>query len=188
MSSLIIQAVDLAARAHADQRRKGKDDVPYVNHCTAVARLVSTVTEDEAILAAALLHDVVEDSDVTLEDISKIFGDTVASIVAFVTDDPSLSTLPLAERKAAQADKMRGASRAAKLVKIADQTSNLTDIVDMPPGWSTEKMRAYLLGAQTVVDACRGASETLEAKFDLSRAASCIRALRVNRRATTTAP
>ena len=166
MSKLIIEAADLAARAHAGQRRKGEGDVPYVNHCTAVARLVATVTDDEAVLAAALLHDVVEDSETTLEEIEAQFGPTVAAIVNTVTDSPAVTSLPLDERKAAQADKMRSASRGAKLVKIADQTSNLTDIVDMPPGWSADKMKTYLKGAQTVVDACRGTDETLEAKFD----------------------
>lgn len=164
--SLIVRAADLAARAHAGQRRKGKGDVPYVNHCTAVAALVADVTGDEATLAAALLHDVVEDSPATLSQIEEQFGSEVAEIVAFVTDDPAIENLPLAARKSRQAEKMKAAPRAARLVKIADQTSNLTDIVAMPPGWPPEKMRAYLDGARQVVDACRGASGPLEAKFD----------------------
>jgi len=164
--SLIIRAADLAARAHAGQRRKGEGEVPYVNHCTAVAALVAGVTDDEATLAAALLHDVVEDSPATVSQIEEQFGSEVAEIVAFVTDDPAIVKLPLAERKARQADKMRTAPHAARLVKIADQTSNLTDIVAMPPGWPPEKMRAYLDGARQVVDACRGTSGPLEAKFD----------------------
>ena len=166
MSTLIIRAADVAARAHASQRRKGERDIPYVNHCTAVARLVAEVSTDEATLAAALLHDTVEDSDATLEEIERDFGAEVAVIVAAVTDADEIGDLPLAERKAKQAEKMRTAPDGAKLVKIADQTSNLTDIVDIPPGWSVEKRTAYLEGATQVVAACRGVSETLEQKFD----------------------
>ncbi len=166
MSELIIKAADLAARAHANQRRKGEGDIPYVNHCTAVARLVATVSNNEATLAAALLHDTVEDSDATLEQIADEFGPDVAAIVDAVTDADDITDLPLAERKAKQAEKMRTAPDGAKLVKIADQTSNLTDIVNIPPGWSVEKRTAYLEGATQVVAACRGASETLEQKFD----------------------
>lgn len=170
MSALIIRAADLAARAHANQRRKGKGDVPYINHCTAVARLVATVTDDEATLAGALLHDTVEDSETTIEEIEQSFGPEVAAIVAAVTDADEISRLPLAERKAKQAEKMLTAPRGAKLVKIADQTSNMTDIVDMPPGWPAEKLSAYLDGATQVVASCRGVSAALEEKFDTAAA------------------
>lgn len=166
MSNLIVRAANLAARSHADQRRKGDGDIPYVNHCTAVACLVAEVTDNEDVLAAALLHDVVEDSDVTVDDLIAQFGPRVAEIVDTVTDSAAVTALSLADRKAAQADKMRNASREAKLVKIADQTSNLTDIVAMPPDWTADRKRTYLEGTEQVVDACRGASAELEAKFD----------------------
>ena len=170
MSILIVKAADRAAKAHVSQRRKGEGDIPYVNHCTAVANLVATVTTDEATLAAALLHDTVEDSDATLEEIEREFGLEVAAVVDAVTDAAEISDLPLAERKVKQAEKMRTAPNGAKLVKIADQTSNLTDIVDVPPGWSVEKRIAYLEGASQVVDACRGVSAALEEKFDKAAA------------------
>jgi len=166
MSALVVKAADLAARAHANQRRKGEGDVPYVNHCAMVARLAANVTDDEIVLAAALLHDTVEDSEFTLSDIMEEFGESVAEIVDFLTDSSEVTDLPLAERKAAQAEKMRSAPWGAKLIKIADQTSNLTDLAEMPPGWSTQKMQTYLEGAQMVVDACRGVSEALEDRFD----------------------
>ena len=166
MSQLIVRAADRAARAHTSQRRKGEGDIPYVNHCTAVAALVASVTDDEATLAAALLHDTVEDSDATLDDIIREFGPQVAEIVSAVTDAEEITDLPLAERKAKQAAKMRTAPLGAKLVKIADQTSNLTDIVNIPPGWSVEKRTAYLEGTIQVVNACRGVNEALEQKFD----------------------
>lgn len=187
MSVLIVRAADLAARAHAGQRRKGEGDVPYVNHCTAVACLVAGVTDYAETIAAALLHDTVEDSEVTLDQLSAEFGPRVAELVACVTDSAEVTSLALSERKAAQAEKMRSAPDAAKLIKIADQTSNLRDIVAMPPDWSTARKQAYLDGARMVVDACRGVSESLETAFD-EAAARLAASLQLTPRAATAAP
>jgi len=166
VSALLVRAADLAARAHVDQRRKGYGDVPYVNHVIAVAALVGGATDDAEILAAALLHDVVEDSETTVEDLTALFGARVAALVGEVTDDPAIATLPTFQRKGMQAKKMAAASDGAKLIKVADQTSNLVDLVQSPPGWPPDRMRAYLDGARLVVDACRGVDSGLEAAFD----------------------
>ncbi len=166
MSSLVVRAADLAARAHVDQRRKGYGDVPYVNHVIGVAVLVSSVTEDSEVLAAALLHDTVEDSETSIDDIAALFGPRVAGLVGEMTDDPAIATLPTFQRKGMQAKKMAIASDEAKLIKVADQTCNLVDLEQTPPGWPPDRMRAYLDGARLVVDACRGVDAGLEAAFD----------------------
>lgn len=166
MSALLARAADFAARAHLGQYRKGPGDVPYVNHVTAVAALVAGATDDPEALAAALLHDSVEDSEATVEDIGSLFGARIAEIVAEVTDDPAIATLPVYQRKAHQAKHMQTASHEAKLIKIADQTCNVTDLVESPPGWPPDRMKAYLDGSRLVVDACRGTDTGLEAAFD----------------------
>jgi len=119
----IMKAADFAAHKHTDQRRKGDASEPYVNHLIEVANLVAESTEGKPdAVVAALLHDVVEDQGVTIDEIANLFGDSVASLVAEVTDD---KLLPKQERKDKQIESAPHKSDIASVIKLADKTSNL---------------------------------------------------------------
>ena len=136
MSTDLVQlarAADYAARQHIAQRRKGERAEPYVNHLIEVAALLAEATagDDVVLLMGGLLHDTLEDTDTTYEDLEQRFGAEVAALVAEVTDDKSL---PKEERKRLQITKTPGKSRRAKLLKIADKTSNLRGLMHKPAG------------------------------------------------------
>ena len=163
---LLSRAADYAARQHIAQRRKGERAEPYVNHLTEVAGLLAEATDgsDVVLLMGGLLHDTLEDTDATYEDLVERFGPEVAALVAEVTDDKSL---PKEERKRLQIEKTPAKSRRAKLLKLADKTSNLRGLVASPPtGWSPERLRDYVVWAHDVVRSCRGLNPRLEAAFD----------------------
>ncbi|GGL69349.1 phosphohydrolase [Wenxinia marina] len=166
----ITAAAHFAARIHADQRRRGASDVPYVNHVIEVAALVAEAGGEACEVIAALLHDVVEDSDTTLDEIEESFGSDVARLVDGMTDSPEWEGLPRPERKRRQAEHMKTAPDGVRRIKIADQTSNVRDIVRLPEAWTDDDPAQYLEGAERVVDACRGAAPWLEAAFDAAAA------------------
>jgi guanosine-3',5'-bis(diphosphate) 3'-pyrophosphohydrolase len=164
------RAADFAARQHVAQRRKGEAAEPYVNHLVEVAALLAEATggNDVVLLMGGLLHDTIEDTDATYEDLADRFGDDVAELVREVTDDKSLKK---EERKRLQIENTPKKSRRAKLLKIADKTSNLRGLVRSPPtGWSAERLRDYVVWAEQVVKSCRGLNEKLEAGFDAAYA------------------
>jgi len=167
---LLARAADYAARQHIAQRRKGERAEPYINHLTEVAALLAEATggTDATLLAGGLLHDTLEDTDSTYEDLAERFGPEVAALVAEVTDDKSL---PKDERKRLQIEKTAGKSRRAKLLKIADKTSNLRSMVNSPPaGWTEARLRDYVVWAEQVVRPCRGLNAALESAFDAAYA------------------
>jgi len=162
----LARALDFAARKHRDQRRKGAASEPYINHPAEVARLVAEATAgvDPVLVIAALLHDTIEDTETTMDELAREFGPEVASLVAEVTDDKSL---PKAERKQLQVKNAPHKSPRAKLIKVADKTSNLRSIVASPPAdWSLQRKREYFDWAAKVVAGCRGINPTLESWFD----------------------
>ena len=162
----LARALDFAARKHRDQRRKGAASEPYINHPAEVARLVAEATAgvDPVLVIAALLHDTIEDTETTMDELAREFGAEVASLVAEVTDDKSL---PKAERKQLQVKNAPHKSPRAKLIKVADKTSNLRSIVASPPAdWSLQRQREYFDWAAKVVAGCRGINPTLESWFD----------------------
>jgi guanosine-3',5'-bis(diphosphate) 3'-pyrophosphohydrolase len=163
--SRVLSAATFAAERHRDQRRKGKDASPYINHPLALASLLAERGErDATLLMAALLHDTVEDTATTFEDIEHAFGTEVADIVREVTDD---KTLPRADRKRLQIEHAAFLSRRAMLVKLADKICNLRDVVVSPPAdWSLQRKREYFDWAKAVVDRMRGVHPDLEAVFD----------------------
>jgi guanosine-3',5'-bis(diphosphate) 3'-pyrophosphohydrolase len=165
----ILRAAAFAAERHRDQRRKGADASPYINHPLALANLLSECgVRDPSVLAAALLHDTVEDTGTMLAEIEKVFGRDVAVIVGEVTDDKSL---PKTERKRLQIEHAAHLSASAKLVKLADKTCNLRDMAVAPPvGWSLERRREYFDWAKQVVDRIRGTQARLEELFDAAYA------------------
>mmetsp|Transcript_4020 Transcript_4020/g.11234 ORF Transcript_4020/g.11234 Transcript_4020/m.11234 type:complete len:200 (-) Transcript_4020:40-639(-) len=161
----LLKAVHFAAEKHRDQRRKG-DDSPYINHPIGVAEYVRTVggVSDVNVLVAAVLHDTVEDTDTTLEEVAERFGDAIAKIVQEVTDDKNLSKY---ERKQGQIDHAGSISKEAKTVKLADKLYNLTDLLRVPPkGWSEERILGYFAWASAVIDQMRQVNPGLESEVD----------------------
>ena len=159
-------AFRFAADRHVGQRRKGEAAEPMVNHLAEVADLVARATEgsDVEAVVAALLHDTVEDTDTTFEEIAGRYGARVARLVAEVTDD---KRLPLVERKRLQVEHAAIASRGAKLIKIADKTSNLRAMAESPPrDWPAARRADYLDWSRRVVANCRGVNRWLEERFD----------------------
>ena len=148
----LLKAISFAAGKHRDQRRKDQEASPYINHPIAVASVlaVEAGVSDLATLQAAILHDTVEDTETTYGELVERFGAAVADVVMEVTDDKSL---PKDERKRLQIAHAHKKSKQAAMVKIADKTCNLRDIVSSPPaGWSDEKKREYFDWAKAVVD------------------------------------
>jgi (p)ppGpp synthase/HD superfamily hydrolase len=162
----LARAYHFAASLHVNQRRKGEAAEPYMNHLTEVAELVARATRgsDPDVIIAAVLHDTVEDTAATFDDLKAGFGERVASLVAEVTDDKSL---PKQTRKDLQVEHAAQASRGAQIIKLADKTSNLRALASSPPtGWSYERRMEYVDWAGRVVHACRGADQGLAAEFD----------------------
>ena len=161
-------AYHFAAGNHANQRRKGQLAEPYMNHLTEVAELVarSIGGADLDVVIAAVLHDTVEDTSATPEELTEAFGERVAGLVAEVTDD---KTLPKGDRKRLQIEHARHASPGAKLIKLADKTSNLRSLAASPPAdWSEQRKAEYAAWSDQVVAGCRGVNRWLEDQFDIA--------------------
>jgi len=161
-----MRAMDFAARKHRDQRRKGVAEEPYINHLTEVACLVAEATAGQDVVAVlgAILHDTIEDTNTTPAELAATFGDDVANLVAEVTDNKGL---PKHERKLLQVQTAAGKSSRARLIKIADKTSNLRSVIESPPqDWDSARKQQYFEWAAKVVEECRGSSPWLEARFD----------------------
>lgn len=162
----ILDAASFAAKNHKKQKRKGSEGEPYINHPIEVANLLATVggVDDPDIIAAALLHDTVEDTDVTCEDIDTRFGQVVAEYVRELTDDKSL---PKDERKRLQIEHAPHLSRGAKQIKLADKISNIRDVIENPPdGWDLQRRREYVEWGKNVVAGLRGVNAELDNCFD----------------------
>jgi guanosine-3',5'-bis(diphosphate) 3'-pyrophosphohydrolase len=163
---LILDALAFAAHKHRDQRRKNLEASPYINHPIGLAAILCNEAgvESSEVIAAALLHDTIEDTDTTPAELRKRFGAKIAGIVAEVSDDKSLEK---GERKLRQVAHAPTISREAKLVKLADKICNLRDMAASPPAtWPLSRQREYYDWAKQVVDAMRGVHPRLEALFD----------------------
>jgi GTP diphosphokinase / guanosine-3',5'-bis(diphosphate) 3'-diphosphatase len=148
----VLKAADAAAKWHVHQRRKGPAKEPYINHLLEVATLVADATggTDTNLVIAALLHDAIEDCEVPRELIAEAFGDDVASINEEVTDD---KTLPKQVRKDEQVKTASKKSLRAKLLKLADKTSNLRAVAVSPPAdWSVRRKKAYVDWSRELVN------------------------------------
>ncbi len=162
----LLQALVFAADKHRHQRRKGAEASPYVNHVIAVAAVLAGEASvvDEILLISAVLHDTIEDTKTTFEELANVFGGPVATLVKEVTDDKSLDK---ALRKRLQIENASTLSAEAKQLKIADKICNIRDITVYPPAdWSLERRRDYLIWAEQVVAGCRGINRQLEKAFD----------------------
>ena len=162
----LTRAISFAAGKHTNQKRKGADEQPYINHPLEVLNLLTNVgkVEDFDTLIAAVLHDTVEDTDTTKEEITELFGENVCKMVLELTDD---KTLPKATRKQLQIEHAPHISKGAQQVKLCDKISNIADVLANPPdGWSAERRREYVEWGVSVVAGLRGANAGLEKYFD----------------------
>ena len=165
-STPLLAALRFAAEKHRWQRRKDADATPYINHPIAVAELLARVggVPDLAILQAAVLHDTIEDTQTTSQELDEQFGQEVRRLVQEVTDDKSL---PKAVRKQLQIDSAPHLSLAAKQIKLADKVCNVADFTPAQPvNWPLERKLIYLDWAEKVVAGCRGCNPPLEQLFD----------------------
>jgi (p)ppGpp synthase/HD superfamily hydrolase len=163
---LVSEAAELAARRHNGMARKGRGNEPYINHLAEVANLLAAATEgsDAELVAAGWLHDTIEDTATTQEELAGTFGKRVAALVVEVTDD---MTLPKAERRQRQVVDAPKKSPGAKLVKIADKVSNIrARILPRPDRDERDDLIDYVAWAEKVVAGCRGGNAMLDRTFD----------------------
>jgi GTP diphosphokinase / guanosine-3',5'-bis(diphosphate) 3'-diphosphatase len=164
--ALVLKAAQFAAEKHRHQRRKDAHASPYINHPIGLAKLLANEggIDDAEVLCAALLHDTIEDTETTADELRAEFGDAITDIVLEVTDDKALSK---EDRKRLQIEHAPHSSHKAKLVKLADKICNLRDIVSSPPAkWSIERKQEYFDWAAKVVAGARDAHAGLATLFD----------------------
>ncbi|ESP01864.1 hypothetical protein LOTGIDRAFT_172328 [Lottia gigantea] len=162
----LIHCADFSAKKHKDQRRRDPEKTPYINHPIGVAHILTEEAgiTDINVIQAALLHDTVEDTNTTIEEIKEEFGEEIAGIVDELSDDKNL---PKAERKRLQIVHAPSASPKAKLVKLADKLYNLRDLQrTKPEGWTSERVEEYFIWAAKVIDGLRGTNKQMEASLD----------------------
>ena len=165
-SNLVLKALSFAAYKHRHQRRKGVKAIPYINHPIALADLLVRTAKinDPEVVATALLHDTVEDTCTTPKELKTEFGAVISKLVAELTDDKSL---PSDVRKRRQVEHAPSLSPRARMVKLADKTCNLRDVVQDPPAkWPLKRKQEYFDWAKEVVDKIRGTNVKLEKAFD----------------------
>lgn len=164
--ALILTALEFSSHKHRDQRRKDNNASPYINHPISLANVLCNEGKitNAKVICAALLHDTIEDTETTEDELKIRFGKSITNIVLEVTDDKSL---PKAERKLAQIEHAKHASKRAKLVKLADKICNLRDILFTPPAeWTMARKREYFDWSKAVIDEVRGTNKKLERVFD----------------------
>lgn len=164
--SRLLKAFKFAAQKHQHQRRKNETAVPYINHLIAVAETLWEVGEvhDIDTIVAGILHDTIEDTDTSPDELAYTFGSRVCSIVEEVTDDKDL---PKQVRKRLQIDHAGHATLEARQVKLADKICNVHDLIESPPAsWSWERQREYVKWAGKVINGLRGSNKQLERYFD----------------------
>ncbi len=168
----LLKALSIASIAHKDQKRKGDGGAPYINHLIEVASLLSEYAQidDDGVLEAAILHDILEDTTIQKETLLKEFGERVLSYIQSVTDDKTLS---LSERRKAQLEHISAAPVEVKLIKLADHCSNVASI---PPAWDKARIIEYLEWSHQVASKCFEANENL-AKIYMDRYEACIMSL-----------
>ncbi|GMT31122.1 hypothetical protein PFISCL1PPCAC_22419 [Pristionchus fissidentatus] len=164
--SLIVKAADFAARRHRSQKRKDHRGTPYINHPAGVAYILTSEgrVTDPVTLAAAYLHDTVEDTKTTIEEIEHEFGPEVRKIVEECTDDKKLHR---DVRKALQIERAPGNCAQTKLVKLADKLYNLRDLERATPvGWDKRRVKEYFKWSKEVIAGLKGTNEELEIALD----------------------
>lgn len=165
-----VRALEFASRKHSTQRRKDAEASPYINHPISLVSIlaVDAGIDDPEVLCAALLHDTIEDTDTTHDELAEQFGRAIADIVVEVTDDKKL---PKQARKQLQIEHAAALSRAAGLVKFADKIANLRDVADSPPpDWPIQRRQEYFDWAKAVVGGIRDVPPRLLELFNAAYA------------------
>jgi guanosine-3',5'-bis(diphosphate) 3'-pyrophosphohydrolase len=164
-SIALLKALHFAADKHRDQRRKNVEASPYINHPIEVAELLARVggVTDLVTLQGAILHDTIEDTDTTPEELEEAFGPEVRSVVQEVTDDKDL---PKADRKRLQIEHAPHISERARLIKLADKISNVRSVTETPPAqWPLSRRQEYLDWTEKVCAGLRGCNPALETLY-----------------------
>lgn len=164
-TAALLKAIAFAADKHRQQRRKGLDSDPYINHPIAVANILANIGNitELPILLAAVLHDTIEDTDTGQEEILQLFGIQVLNLVLEVTDNPHLSK---PARKQLQIQNLPDMSTGAKCIRLADKISNMLDITFHPPlNWSPQRCAEYIDWSEQILVGCKGINTDLEYKF-----------------------
>lgn len=162
----LLDAITFAAAKHRNQRRKDAEASPYINHPLQLAHVLATEggVIDLTTLMAAVLHDTVEDTETSYDELRERFGKKVADVVMEVTDDKAL---PKAERKQRQVEHAPHMSKRGALVKLTDKTCNLRDVASSPPaGWPLKRKQEYFDWAKLVVDGLPSVNKKLRLAFD----------------------
>ena len=164
--ALLLKAIAFAAEKHRHQRRKDPEASPYINHPIDLANVLvqEGSVRDTTVLIAAILHDTLEDTQTTPEELAALFGGEVRNIVLEVTDNKKLKKH---KRKELQVKHGPHLTRRARLVKLADKICNLRDVAVNPPArWPLKRQIEYFDWAKSVIDGMRGTHARLEALFD----------------------
>ena len=162
----LLDAIAFAAAKHRNQRRKDAEASPYINHPLQLAHVLATEggISDLKTLMAAVLHDTVEDTETSYDELVERFGKRVADVVMEVTDD---KTLVKEDRKRRQVEHAPHMSKRAALVKLADKTCNLRDVAKSPPaGWPLQRKRDYFDWAKEVVDGLPAVNKKMRKAFE----------------------
>ena len=165
MNELTERARIFATRVHIGQVRANRAKDPFITHPKEVAQLVEESGGTNEEIAAAFLHDVVEDTSTTLEDIVQHFGEEVGDMVDGLTDPVEFDGLQIAIRKAKQALRVCRKSDSVKRVKLADQISNVRSFTGDELTWSKQQCLDYIDGAMLIAIECQGVSEYLDTQF-----------------------
>ncbi|MCK5718604.1 MAG: bifunctional (p)ppGpp synthetase/guanosine-3',5'-bis(diphosphate) 3'-pyrophosphohydrolase [Thiomargarita sp.] len=164
--SLFLTALKFSAYKHRNQRRKNRI-TPYINHPIEVAEMLWKIgkVRDMDLIIAALLHDVLEDTETMPAEIEELCGKHILSIVQEVTDDKNLSKQ---QRKKLQIETAAHKSILAKQLKLADKICNVHDIIHSPPhDWSMKRCQEYIVWTEQVINELRGVNSDLENHYDV---------------------
>lgn len=162
----LLTAIHFAADKHRDQRRKDEDASPYINHPIEVAEVLARIggVKDLITLQGAILHDTIEDTNTTPDELEAAFGAEVRKVVQEVTDD---TTLPKADRKRLQIEHSPHLSVRAKHIKLGDKIATVRSVVDTPPAtWPLSRRKEYLEWTEQVIAGLRGTNAPLENYYD----------------------
>jgi guanosine-3',5'-bis(diphosphate) 3'-pyrophosphohydrolase len=163
--ALVVRALSFAAECHRTQTRKDRE-TPYINHPITLMHVLVEVgmVTDPVVLAAAVLHDVVEDCEIPLEELEARFGAHVKTVVLEVTNAKNQTREEMRAQQVAEAATL---SLHARCVKLADKICNLHDLIDAPPaGWDDARKASYFDWTARVAEGLRGTNAALEAELE----------------------
>lgn len=157
------KALLFSAKKHQKQRRKGTGEIPYINHPIEVVNLLAnTCGINPNLYIAAILHDTLEDTEATTEEIEELFGVNILKLVKEVTDNMKL---PKSKRRELQIKNAPMLSDEAKQIKIADKICNIQSILETKYIWTTKQKKEYVRWSMQVFEGCRGVNSKLDAEF-----------------------